>query len=59
MLSTVGYGDLFPLSNLERIVGVLCMMIGVAVFSLVMGQFTQIHEEFKVQMADPDNYDYL
>ena len=37
MLSTVGYGDLFPMSSLERIIGVLCMMIGVATFSLVMG----------------------
>lgn len=44
MLSTVGYGDMFPMSNLERVIGVLCMMIGVAVFSLVMGQFTEIHE---------------
>lgn len=59
MLSTVGYGDMFPLSNVERIVGVLCMMVGVAVFSLVMGQFTQIHDEFQVQMADPDNYEFL
>lgn len=46
MLSTVGYGDMFPLSNLERVIGVLCMMVGVAVFSLVMGQFTEIHDEF-------------
>ena len=59
MLSTVGYGDMFPLSNLERIIGVLCMMIGVAVFSIVMGQFTEINEEFQVQMGDPDNYEYL
>ena len=44
MLSTVGYGDMFPLSNLERLVSVFCMMIGVAVFSMVMGQFTEIHE---------------
>ena len=57
MLSTVGYGDMFPLSNLERVIGVLCMMVGVAVFSLVMGQFTEIHEEFQTQMADPDNYE--
>jgi hypothetical protein len=35
------------------------MMVGVAVFSLVMGQFTTIQEEFDVQMADPDNYEYL
>lgn len=35
------------------------MMIGVATFSMVMEQFEQIHEEFKTQMADPDNYEYL
>lgn len=35
------------------------MMIGVAVFSLVMGQFTTIHEDFQIQMADPDNYEQL
>lgn len=57
MLSTVGYGDMFPLSNLERVIGVLCMMVGVAVFSLVMGQFTEIDEEYKIQMADPNNYE--
>ena len=39
MLSTVGYGDLFPLSNSERIIGVFCMMAGVATFSTVMGNF--------------------
>ena len=46
MLSTVGYGDMFPLSNLERLVSVFCMMIGVAVFSMVMGQFNEIHDQF-------------
>lgn len=59
MLSTVGYGDLFPLSNLERLIGVFCMMLGVATFSTVMGQFQQINEEFQTQMADPDNYEEL
>ena len=36
MLSTVGYGDLFPISNLEMIVGVICMWMGVASFSVIM-----------------------
>lgn len=36
MLSTVGYGDLYPISNLEKVVGVFCMWIGVAVFSVIM-----------------------
>ena len=36
MLSTVGYGDLHPISDLEMIIAVVCMMIGVAIFSVVM-----------------------
>ena len=36
MLSTVGYGDLYPISDIEMIVAVMCMMIGVGVFSVVM-----------------------
>jgi len=46
MLSTVGYGDLFPISNIEMVVGVLLMMIGVSVFSIVMGQFEETQDEF-------------
>jgi hypothetical protein len=36
MLSTVGYGDFYPISDMEMLVAVVCMMIGVAVFSVVM-----------------------
>ena len=36
MLATVGYGDYFPISDLEMIFAVICMMIGVGVFSVVM-----------------------
>ena len=40
MLSTVGYGDMYPISNNEKIVAVFCMMIGVAIISVIMEQFT-------------------
>ena len=36
MLATVGYGDYYPISDLEMMFAVICMMIGVAVFSVVM-----------------------
>ena len=47
MLSTVGYGDMYPLSNLERAVGVFLMMVGVAVFSCVMDEFVEIQTLFE------------
>lgn len=48
MLSTVGYGDMYPISNLEKVVAVFCMMFGVALFSIVMGEFSVTQEEYEV-----------
>ena len=59
MLSTVGYGDLYPISNLEKIVGVFCMWIGVAVFSVIMEQFQECQEDFEKQMGDPDRKEFF
>jgi hypothetical protein len=48
MLATVGYGDFYPISDLEMVFAVICMMIGVGVFSVVMNQVGQIIEKYKV-----------
>lgn len=54
MLSTVGYGDFYAISDLEMVFAVICMMIGVGVFSVVMNQVGLIIEKYKIQMGDPD-----
>jgi len=41
-LSTVGFGDLHPRSDAERILMAFLMLLGVAVFSYVMGNFIEI-----------------
>ena len=41
-LSTVGYGDYYPISNLERIIAIFIMLCGVAFFSYIMGSFIAI-----------------
>lgn len=38
-LSTVGYGDFYPFSIAEKIVGSLIQIIGVTIFSIVMNAF--------------------
>jgi hypothetical protein len=45
-LSTVGYGDFFPLTNIERVICVVVMLFGVAFFSYIMGRFIEIIEGF-------------
>ena len=46
-LSTVGYGDYYPVSNVERIVAVGIMLGGVAFFSYIMGNFIEILLNYK------------
>jgi hypothetical protein len=38
-LTTVGFGDYHPRANLERVCGAFILLIGVAVFSYIMGNF--------------------
>lgn len=45
-LSTVGYGDLFPISNAEKIIGIMIMLAGVGFFSFIMGSFIEIISTF-------------
>ena len=41
-LSTVGFGDYYPVGNLERIVTIPILIFGVMVFSYIMGNFSGI-----------------
>jgi len=41
-LSTVGYGDYYPFSIAEKIVGSLIQIIGVTLFSIVMNAFIKV-----------------
>ena len=41
-LSTVGFGDYHPRSNIERMVGSFILLWGVAIFSFIMGNFIDI-----------------
>jgi len=41
-LSTVGFGDYNPRSNIERFMVAFVLLFGVAVFSYIMGIFIEI-----------------
>ena len=56
-LSTVGFGDYHPRSDLERIVGALVLLFGVAIFSYIMGKFVEMVNqirEFRRELDDSD-----
>ena len=46
-LSTIGFGDYYPVSNTERVAIELLLLFGVALFSYIMGELmamiTKVH----------------
>ena len=51
-LSTVGFGDYCPRSNVERMVGAFMLLCGVAIFSYIMGMFINILQQHNKFAAD-------
>ena len=43
-LSTVGFGDYYPITDDERIVGAFLLLFGVAIFSYLMNQLLEVLE---------------
>ena len=53
-LTTVGFGDLHPRSNIERLFIAFVMLLGVAIFSLFMSDFIDIVTETILPPSDGD-----
>lgn len=41
-LSTIGFGDLYPQTNFERIICSIMLLAGVSIFSYVLGEFQNV-----------------
>tara|TARA_B110000285_G_C14864649_1_gene486239 strand:+ start:192 stop:497 length:306 start_codon:yes stop_codon:yes gene_type:complete len=46
-LSTIGLGDFYPVSDVERFVGSFVLLFGVAVFSYIMGELLVMLNEIQ------------
>ena len=46
-LSTIGYGDFHPVSQMERSIAAFILLWGVTIFSFIMGQFIEILMNYK------------
>jgi hypothetical protein len=58
-LSTVGFGDFHPLNSYERALTAIVLLFGVAVFSIVMGNFIEISDAFLSMNQEFDDGDKL
>ncbi len=55
-LASVGYGDMRPISNSERLITALIFLCGVAAFSFIMGNFIEMLVEFKTVTAENEDH---
>jgi hypothetical protein len=58
-LSTVGFGDLHPRGDFERLFCAMILLFGVAIFSYIMGNFIEILSQFQTYNAELDKGDAL
>jgi len=58
-LSTVGFGDYHPVNDIERVFGAFILLFGVAIFSIIMGNFIEILNFINTFNADIDEGDDL
>jgi voltage-gated potassium channel len=56
-LSTVGFGDYYPVSNIERVTGTIILLFGVACFSYIMGELINAINEHKAYYEEHDEID--
>ena len=57
-LSTVGFGDYHPRSDIERLTCAFILLFGVAIFSYIMGNFISIldqYQKFNEELEDGDS----
>ena len=43
-VATVGYGDIFPLTAIEKIFGIFAMIISCAIFSYIVGSLATLFD---------------
>ena len=58
-LSTVGLGDLNPRSDWERAICVPMLILGVAIFGIIMSRYLEIIDKFKQYDAEHEEGDAL
>lgn len=51
-LSTVGFGDFYPVSDFERLIGSLILLAGVSVFSYTMMKLSDMIINFNELMGE-------
>ena len=55
----MGYGDYYPISWIEQILAVIVMILGVAFFSYIIGNFIEIFSTYEAKVGIIDKREDL
>ena len=62
-MTTTGYGDVYPVTNIEKLFGMACMLVSCGVFAYVVGSIEQIvrrsstiEQEYKERILHVNQY---
>jgi hypothetical protein len=61
-LTTIGFGDYSPISDLEKVLGVGLFLIGSIVFAFLMGVFIKLLKKFlnlDIEFDDSENLNFF
>ena len=58
-LTTVGFGDFHPKSNIERLFCAFMILFGVLIFSYIMNEYIALLEQFKESKQEYNEGDEL
>ena len=58
-LSTIGFGDMYPVNDFERLLGSFMLLSGVAVFSMVMSQLSFMVANMDMLNGEQEDDDQL
>lgn len=54
-LTTVGYGDFSPKTNMEKVMAIVIMIVGIGFFSYIMGSFNDVISNYELKMGSAQN----
>ncbi|CAF0816290.1 unnamed protein product [Rotaria sordida] len=63
IISTVGYGDIYPMSHLSRFIAMLASPLSIMILSIplssIYSKYISLHEIYQMQLIMPENVRYL
>ena len=58
-LTTVGFGDFYPISDQEQLFAAFMLLFGVLIFSYIMNEYIALIDNYKEHIAEYDEGDNL